>query len=139
MIISTGDHIWIGDPLKEEGIQVRVEGHLIEEDIPIGMEGLLEEDDILKEDPLMVEGPLMEIEDPLMVEDHLVEMEDPLEMEDPWASQWTRTTRPSRTSWASKTYNSLDSSSNTGYLCFGEYIQFSGTIYAAVGQGAGPN
>ena len=68
MIISTGDHIGIGDPLKEEGIQVRVEGHLIEEDTPIGMEGLLEEEDILEEDPLMVEGSLMEMEDPLMVE-----------------------------------------------------------------------
>ena len=50
MIISTGDHIGIRDPLKEEGIQVRVEGHLIKEDTPIGMEGLLEEEDIL-EDP----------------------------------------------------------------------------------------
>ena len=64
MIIPTGDHIEIGDPLKEEGIQVRVEGHLIKEDIPIGVEGLLAEEDILEEDPLMVEGPLMEMEDP---------------------------------------------------------------------------
>ena len=78
MIIPIGDHIGIGDPLKEEDIQVRVEGHLIKEDIPIEMEGLLEED-ILEEGHLMVEGPLMEIEDPLMVEGHLTEMEDPLD------------------------------------------------------------
>ena len=50
MIISTGDHIEIRDPLKEGDIQVKVEGHLIEEDIPIEMEGLLEEEDILEED-----------------------------------------------------------------------------------------
>ena len=93
MIISTGDHIGIGDSLKEGGIQVKVEGHQIEEDIPIGMEGLLEEEDILEEDPLMVEGPLMEMEDPLMVDDAL-------EMEDPLDPQWTWTTRPSRTPWA---------------------------------------
>ena len=68
MIISTGDHIGIEDPLKGEGIQVRVEGHLIKEDTPIGIEGLLEEEDILEEDPLMVVGPLMEMEDLLMVE-----------------------------------------------------------------------
>ena len=74
MRMSIEDHIGIRDPLKEGGIQVRVEGHLIKEDIwiedllgediPIGMEGLLEEEDILEEDPLMVEGPLMEMEDP---------------------------------------------------------------------------
>ena len=57
MTIPTGDQIGNGDPLKEEGIQIRVEGHLIKGDIPIGMEGLLEEEDILEEDPLMVEGP----------------------------------------------------------------------------------
>ena len=65
--------------------------------------------------PLMVEDPLMEMEDPLMVEDPL-EMEDPL---DPW---WMRTTRPSRTPWASETYNSPDSSSNAGYICSREYF-----------------
>ena len=59
MIMSTEHHIGIRDPLKEGGIQVRGEGHLIEEDIPIGTEGLLEED------PLMVEGPLMEDGGPL--------------------------------------------------------------------------
>ena len=85
MIMSIGDHIGIGDPLKEGDIQVKVEGHLIKEDtwiedllgedIPIEMEGLPEEKDILEEDPLMVEGLLIEMEDPLMVED-------PLEMED---------------------------------------------------------
>ena len=52
MIIPTGDHIGIRDPLKGEDIQVRVEDHLVEGDIPIGMEGLLKED-ILEEDPLM--------------------------------------------------------------------------------------
>ena len=124
MIISTGDHIGIRDCLKEEDIQVRVEGHLMEEDIPIGMGGLLKED----EDPLMVEDPIMEMEeDPLMVEDPL------MEMRTRWTPQWTRTTRPSRTPWTSETYSSTDSSSNTGYLCLGEYIRFSGTVYAAVG------
>ena len=65
-----GDHIGIRDPLKEEHIQVRVEGHLNKE---IGMKGLLEEEDILKEegileeDSLMVEAPLM-MEDPLMMD-----------------------------------------------------------------------
>ena len=51
MIIPIGDHIGIRDPLREEDIQVRVEGHLIKEDIPIGMGGLLKEEDILEEDP----------------------------------------------------------------------------------------
>ena len=66
--ILTEDHIGNGDPLKEEGIQIEVEGHPIEGGIPIGMEGLLEEEDIWEEDPLVVEHPLM-MEDPLMVED----------------------------------------------------------------------
>ena len=57
MIMPIEDNIGIRDPLKEEDIQIKVEGHLIEEDIPIEMEGLLEEEDILEEDPLMVEGP----------------------------------------------------------------------------------
>ena len=87
IIIPIEDHIGIGDPLKEEGTQVKVEGHPNEEDILIGMEGLLEEEDalkeegILKEDPLMVEVPLM-MEDPLMM-DPLMEMEDPLMVETP--------------------------------------------------------
>ena len=55
----------VGDPLKEEGIQIRMEDHLIEGDILIGIEDLLEEEDILEEGPLMVEDPLMEMEDPL--------------------------------------------------------------------------
>ena len=55
----------VGDPLKEEDIQVRMGNHLIEGDILIGTEDLLEEEDILKEDPLMVEDPLMAMEDPL--------------------------------------------------------------------------
>ena len=110
--MSIEDHIGIGDSLKEEDIQVKVEGHLneediwiedlLEEDIPIEMEDLPEEEDILEEDPLMVE--------------------DPLEMEDLLDPQWMRTTRPSRTPWASETYNSPDSSSDTGYICLREYI-----------------
>ena len=47
----------VGDPLKEEVIQVRMGDHLIEGDILIGTEDLLEEEDILEEDPLMVEDP----------------------------------------------------------------------------------
>ena len=50
MIMSIEDHTGIGDPLKEEDIQIKVEGHLIKEDIPIEMEGLPEEEDILEED-----------------------------------------------------------------------------------------
>ena len=73
MIIPTEGHIGNGDLLKEEGIQARVEDHLIEGGIPIGIEGLLEEEDILKE------NPLMEMEDPLTMEDLLMEMEDPLD------------------------------------------------------------
>ena len=75
----------IRDPLKEEDIQVRMEGHPIEEDIPKVMEGLLEEEDILEEDPLLVEDPLMmedplmEVKDPLIVEGSLTAMEDPLD------------------------------------------------------------
>ena len=60
----------VGDPLKEENIQVRMGDLLIEGDILIGIEDLLEEEDILEEDPLMVA-------DPLMVEDPLMAMEDP--------------------------------------------------------------
>ena len=63
MIISTGDHIEIGDLLKEGDIQIKVEGHWIEENIPIEMEGLQKEEDILEEDPLMEEDSLM-VEDP---------------------------------------------------------------------------
>ena len=51
------DHIEIKDPLKEGGIQIRMEDHLIEGSIPIGIKGLLEEKDTLDEDPLMVEDP----------------------------------------------------------------------------------
>ena len=63
IIIPIGDHIGIRDPLKEEGIQGRMEGHPNEEDIPIGMEGLLEEEDTLKEEGILEEDPLM-VEDP---------------------------------------------------------------------------
>ena len=132
IIILIGDHIGIGDPLKEEDIQVRMESHPIEEDIPIGMEGLLEEEDILEEDPLLVEDPLM-MEDPLMVEGPLMEMEDPL---DPPVDKDHQALKDP---WASETYNCPNSSSNTGYLHFGENFQFSGTIYAAVGQGTVSN
>ena len=47
----------VRDPLKEEGIQIRMGDCLIEGDILIGIEDLLEEEDILEEDPLMVEDP----------------------------------------------------------------------------------
>ena len=47
----------VGDPLKEEGIQIRMGDCLIEGDILIGIEDLLEEEDILEEDPLMSGGP----------------------------------------------------------------------------------
>ena len=77
MIIPTGGHIEIRDPLKGEDIQVRVEDHLIKEDILIGMEGLLREKDIPEEDPLMVEAPLMEMEDPPVDNDHQA-LKDPL-------------------------------------------------------------
>ena len=68
----TIDRIEVRDPLKEEGIQIGMEDHLIEGDILIGIEDLLEEEGILEEDPLMVEDPLMEMEDPL---DPLVDKE----------------------------------------------------------------
>ena len=51
VMIMIEEHIGIEDPLKEEGIQIRVEDCLIEGGIPIGIEGLLEEEDILEEDP----------------------------------------------------------------------------------------
>ena len=83
IIILIGDHIGIGDPLKEEDIQVRVEGHPNDEDILIGMEDLLEEEDILKEEDILEEDPLL-VEDCLMMGDPLMEVEGPLiEMEDP--------------------------------------------------------
>ena len=133
MIIPTGHHIEIRDPLKEEDIQVRVEGHLIKEDIPIGMRGLLKEEDILEEDPLLVEDPLMEMEDPLIMEDPLM-VEDPLmEMEDPLDPPVDKDHQALKDPWTSETYTSTDSSSNTGYLHLREYIRFSGTVYAAVG------
>ena len=50
-------------PMKEEGIQIRMEDCLIEGDILLGIENLLEEEDILEEDPLMEEDPLL-VEDP---------------------------------------------------------------------------
>ena len=72
IVVMIIDHIEIGDPLKEEGIQIGMEDCLIEGGILIGIEDLLEEEDILEEDPLVNE-------DPLMVEDPLMEMEDPLD------------------------------------------------------------
>ena len=78
-------------PLREEDIQIKVEGHLIEEDIliedllgediPIEMEDCPKEVDTKEEDPLMVEDPLMEMEDPLDLlvdKDHQV-LKDPLD------------------------------------------------------------
>ena len=94
MTIPIGDHIGNGYPLKEKGIPIKVEGHLIEEGIPIGMgrppgrggysgggppSGGRPPNDggppgggrpLMMEDPLMVEDPLM-TEDPLIVEDPL--------------------------------------------------------------------
>ena len=67
IIIQIGDHIGIGDPLKEEDIQVRMEDHPVKEDI-LMMEGILEEEDILEDEPLMMEDLLMDMEDPLVVE-----------------------------------------------------------------------
>ena len=50
MTMLIEDHIEIEDPLREEDIQIKVEGHLIEEDTLIG--DLLEEDiSIEMEDP----------------------------------------------------------------------------------------
>ena len=90
MIVLMEGHIEIRDSLKEGGIQIKVEGHLIEEDIliedllgediPIEMEDPLEEDDTQEEDPLMVEDPL-EMKDPLDLlvdKDHQV-LRDPLD------------------------------------------------------------
>ena len=51
------DHTEVGDPLKEEDIQVRMVDCLIEGYILIGIEDLLEEEDIQEEDPLMMEDP----------------------------------------------------------------------------------
>ena len=38
-----------------------------------------------------------------------------------------------------ETCDSPDSPYNTRYLCFGEYFQFSGTVYATIGQGTRSN
>ena len=84
------------------------------------------ENPLMTEDSLMVEDPLL-MEDSLMVEDPLIELEDPL---DPLVDKEHQALR---TSWTSKTCNSPDSSSNTEYLPFGEYLQFSGTVYSAIG------
>ena len=73
IVMVTGDHIEIRDPLTEEG--TLVEDPLIEKDT------LIEVADPLKEEDTLVEDPLIEVEDPLE-EDILMEMEDPLEEED---------------------------------------------------------
>ena len=90
MMIIEG-HIETVDPLREGGIQTKVEDPLskedtpieilLEEDIPIEMEDSLIKKDTQEEDPLMeMEDPLMEMEDPLdllvdkdhqFVKDHL--------------------------------------------------------------------
>ena len=57
IVVMTIDPTEVGDPLKEEGIQISMGDHLIEGDILIGIEDLLEEEDILEKDPLMVEDP----------------------------------------------------------------------------------
>ena len=69
ILIMTGGHIEIKDPLKEGDIKVRMEGHQIEEGTRI-------------EDTLG-EGTPIEMGDPLKEEVHLMEMENPLMMEDP--------------------------------------------------------
>ena len=51
IVVMIIDHIEIRYPLKEEGIQIRMEDCLIEGGILIGIEDLLEEEDILEEDP----------------------------------------------------------------------------------------
>ena len=71
----------------------------------------LTKEDTLMEDPQVMEDHLEEdiligIGDPLEEEDTLAE--DLLVMEDPWTSWWTRTTRPSGTTWTSKTHNSTN-------------------------------
>ena len=66
----------------------------------------------------MVENPLMEMEDPLIeMEDPLMEMEDPLDLPGGQGSPGLQ-----GPPWASEAYNCPNSSSNTGYLCFGEYF-----------------
>ena len=65
----------IGDPLREEDIQTKVEDPLTEEDTLI-------EDPLVMKDPLE-EDILIEMGDPLKEEDHLREIEDLLVMEDP--------------------------------------------------------
>ena len=57
IVVMIIDPTEVGDPLKEEGIQIRMGDCLIEGDILMGIEDLLEEEDILEEDPLMVEAP----------------------------------------------------------------------------------
>ena len=68
IVVMTIDPIEVGDPLKEEGIQIRMEDHLIEGDILIGIEDFLEEEDGGGPPdggrPLMVEDPLMEMGEP---------------------------------------------------------------------------
>ena len=75
ILIVVEEHMEIGDPLKEEDIKVRMEGHHIEEAIRI-------EDTLGEGIQIGVEDPLMDMEDPLRMEDPLI-MEDPLMMEDP--------------------------------------------------------
>ena len=125
----------IGHPLREVDIQTKVEDPLIKEDTliedPLVMKDPLEEDiliemgDPLEEEDTLVEDSLIEMEDPLMVEDLLV-------MEGPWTSWWTRTTRPSGTTWTSKTDNSTNYPSDAGYIGFGEYLQLCWTVNVAV-------
>ena len=123
IVVMIIDPTEVRDPLKEEGIQVRMGDCLIEGDILIGIEDLLEEEDFLVEDPLMVE-------DPLIVEDSLMEMEDPLEPPVDKYHQVLKDFQPSETCYGA------DAPYNSGYLCFGRYFQYSWTVYAAIGQSA---
>ena len=118
MMVLEG-HVEIGDPLKKEDILTKVEGPLTEKDTLI--EDLLEEDilieigDPLEDEDNLAEDPLIEMEDPLM-------MEDPWRWRTPWTSCWTRTTRPSRTTWTSKAYHSTNSPGDAGYISFRKYF-----------------
>ena len=126
----------IGDPLRKGNIQIKVGNPLIKEDTmiedtlamkdPLEEDILIEMEDPLEEEDTLVEDSLIEMENPLMVEDLLV-------MEDPLAPWWTRTTRPSRTTWTSKTCNSTNSPGDAGYISFREYLQLGWTVNVAVG------
>ena len=102
-MMAIGNHSKTKDPMIEEDTLMEVGDPLIE------MEDPLEED------------TLMEVGDPLIEEDTLVE--DPLmEKEDPWTPWRTRTTRPSRTTWACEANNCINPSGNLGLHSIRKYI-----------------